>query len=155
MELSSLTTNLVPMIGLLLVVATAIAGLLWRHNRRLARHVEALSARLDVFVETSINVARSVDRVALGRTKASNHSRPDGAVSTHQPTAPAAARRWLLQEAERRLEAQQSLTAVVADLGLVGDERRLLERARGRLAHASDHGSQAVAAGLGEMRQQV
>ena len=79
-----------------------------RQNRRIA----ALQQQLDVFVDTSINVARCVDRL------------------THeggsQDVANVASRRWVLREARNRLDKGESVTEIAVPLGLSRDEMRLL-----------------------------
>ena len=129
--------------SLLLAVAVFLAGVLVKQHRLQARRLDELTARLNLFAETSINVARSVDRASRRPRSSGDHA------ELH------ANRRWLMQEALRRGGTQQDLDEVEFDLGLVADERRLLERARGDLAHALDHRPEAVASSLGKVREQV
>ncbi|MEQ8515802.1 MAG: hypothetical protein RIC38_09385 [Chromatocurvus sp.] len=86
----------------------------------------ALQSQLDLFVDTSINVARSVDRLVNGE-----HSRGG---SPRQ-----ASRRWLLEEAKVRLEKGEQLRNIVVPLGLSRDEVRLLHLTAGKRSNPVQH----------------
>lgn len=79
-----------------------------RQHKRIAQ----LQAQLDVFIDTSITVARSVDR--LSQTGNS------GEVKN------VASRRWVLQEAKTRMNKGETLLDIAVPLGLSRDEVRLL-----------------------------
>lgn len=84
--------------------------------RQQAKQLADLQAKLDIFVDSSINVARSVDRV-VNQTSATDR------------VVPIASRRNLLQEARTRIAQGDDLMGTAKTLKLSGDETRLL-RAR-------------------------
>jgi hypothetical protein len=86
--------------------------LLLLQSIRQHKQITDLQAQLDVFVDTSINVARSVDRLV-------HNGGSDKLVNV-------ASRRWILQEAKSRLNGGESLLDIATPLGLSKDEVRLL-----------------------------
>lgn len=86
----------------------------------------ALQSQLDLFVDTSINVARSVDRLVNGERSQSGAPRQ-------------ASRRWLLEEAKVRLEKGEQLRNIVVPLGLSRDEVRLLHLTAGKRSNPVQH----------------
>ena len=102
------------------IMLTAIIGgsavlgyvLLLVQSARQHRRITLLQKQLEVFVDTSINVARCVDRL----------TRDGGA----QEVANVASRRWVLREARNRLDKGESVTDIAVPLGLSRDEMRLL-----------------------------
>ncbi len=87
-------------------------ALLLAQSSRQHRRITELQQQLEVFVDTSINVARCVDRLTH-----------DGG---SQEIANVASRRWVLREARNRLEKGESVTEIAVPLGLSRDEMRLL-----------------------------
>ena len=81
--------------------------------RQQARTIADLEAKLDVYVDTSINVARSVDRLSVQ------------GVSTGIDDA-TSSRRWLIEEARTRAQQGEKVVDIGRALGLSGDEVRLL-----------------------------
>ena len=101
-------------IGILLftVAGSCAFAMLLVENRRRARQVDELTRKLDIFLETSIGVARTVDRLTV-----------------HGPTespSTVASRRWIVAEAKQRVSDGESLKEVIAPLGLSRDEESLL-----------------------------
>ena len=93
------------------VVGSGFIGLSLRSVRQ-AQQIKALEVQLDVFVDTSISVAQSVDRLI--------HQGGPGEIAN------VASRRWVLQEATTRMAQGESVLDVAAPLGLSSDEVRLL-----------------------------
>ena len=93
------------------VVAVGLIVLIHRSIKQ-GKQLSALEAQLDVFVDTSISVARSVDRLL--------HQGSSGDIAN------VASRRWVLQEAKTRMAQGESVLDVAAPLGLSKDEVRLL-----------------------------
>ncbi len=97
-----------------IVGGSAVLGyvLLLVQSARQHRRITELQQQLEVFVDTSINVARCVDRL------------------THeggsQEIANVASRRWVLREARNRMDQGESVTEIAVPLGLSRDEMRLL-----------------------------
>jgi hypothetical protein len=93
---------------------TAVLGyvLLLVQSARQHKQMQALEAQLDIFVDSSISVARSVDRLLQqgGSAEMVNVS----------------SRRWVLQEAKSRLNKGESVFDIAVPLGLSKDEVRLL-----------------------------
>ncbi len=89
--------------------------LLLVQSARQNRQIRQLQAQLEVFVDSSINVARSVD-VLLKQ----GHSTSLASV---------ASRRWVLAEARKRINSGEDLQDVARPLGLSSDEARLLKAA--------------------------
>ena len=83
------------------------------HIRQQAREMSRLQAHLDVFVDSSINVAASVDKL-IHQPQRENDA---GAVPS---------RRWLLAEAQERMANGEELIEVAQPLGLKRDEMRML-----------------------------
>lgn len=81
--------------------------------RQQAKTIEDLEAKLDVYVDTSINVARSVDRLSIQGVK----------TDLEEATS---SRRWLIDEARTRVERGEEVVSIGRTLGLSGDEVRLL-----------------------------
>ena len=81
--------------------------------RQQARTIADLEAKLDVYVDTSINVARSVDRLSVQGV----NSGIEEATSS---------RRWLIEEARTRAQQGEKVVDIGKALGLSGDEVRLL-----------------------------
>jgi hypothetical protein len=99
-------------------LATLIGyGLLLRQHRAQSRQIAELSAKLDVFVQTSIDVARCVDQVVTSGVK-------EQSVST------VASRRWLITEARERIAQGQKISDIAVPLGLSKDEVHLLRIAK-------------------------
>ena len=90
-------------------------------SREQAQTIADLEAKLDVFVDTSINVARSVDKLSAQGVE------PKDTISS---------RRWLMEEARTRVKQGEHAVAIGRSLGLSGDEVRLL-RMTAAQAHAS------------------
>ena len=94
--------------------ATAVLGyvLLLVQSARQHKQMKALETQLGIFVDSSISVARSVDRLLQhgGSTDMANVS----------------SRRWVLQEAKSRLNKGESVLDIAVPLGLSKDEVRLL-----------------------------
>lgn len=113
--------------ALILLLLTAALVYLYTQHRRQMQVVAQLQQQLDVFVHTSINVARCVDRLAIS-------AQPDAVDgSTLQDGGSpktVASRRWLVAEARNRLEAGTSLEETRLTLGLHRDELKLLSLAR-------------------------
>lgn len=84
--------------------------------RQQAKTIAALEAKLDVFVDTSINVARSVDHLS------NRGPRTEIAEAN-------SSRRWLIEEARTRLKQGEEVVSIGRALGLSGDEVRLLRLA--------------------------
>ena len=106
--------NMFSWIMLMIIGVVCASGylLLFMQSMRAHRQIQQLQKQLDVFVDSSINVARSVDQLV-------HHG--DGARS------PAvSSRRWILQEAKSRLGSGEDLLDIAAPLGLSKDEIRLL-----------------------------
>lgn len=101
---------LVGVIGFALAAGLALVVLL---HLRQAETIAKLQIHLDVFVDTSINVARSVDRLSIS----SNDEQGFEQVSS---------RRWLVEEARERAKQGSELVGIGKTLGLSGDEVRLL-----------------------------
>ncbi len=106
-----------------LAIVLGLVFVLIVHQRQ-RREIEALRAQLQVFVDTSINVARCVDslvvqRGALGTQSSAADSKPP----QHRAVA---SRRWLLAEARQRLDAGTSLEELALTLGLHKDELKIL-----------------------------
>ena len=97
-----------------IVGGSAVLGyvLLLVQSARQHRRICTMQKQLEVFVDTSINVARCVDRL------------------THEggsrEVANVASRRWVLREARNRLDQGENITEIAAPLGLSRDEVRLL-----------------------------
>ena len=81
--------------------------------RQQSKTIADLEAKLDVYVDTSINVARSVDRLSVQGVKTDL----DDATSS---------RRWLIEEARTRAQQGEKVVEIGKALGLSGDEVRLL-----------------------------
>jgi hypothetical protein len=79
---------------------------------RQTKQIDALKAQLDIFADSSIRVAQSVDRLV-------QHGKQNDSMTV-------ASRRWILQEAKTRLQNGESLLDIAAPLGLSRDEVRLL-----------------------------
>ncbi len=97
-----------------LLGATAVAGYvgLLVQCLRQNKQIDELRMQLDVFADSSIRVAQSVDRLL-------QHGLQDNAINV-------ASRRWILQEAKSRLQNGESVIDIAAPLGLSRDEVRLL-----------------------------
>jgi predicted membrane metal-binding protein len=93
------------------VVASGFIGLILRSVWQ-AKQIKALEVQLNIFVDTSISVAQSVDRLI--------HQSGSGEIAN------VASRRWVLQEAKTRMAHGESVLDVAAPLGLSKDEVRLL-----------------------------
>ena len=98
-----------------IIGGVAITGyvLLLVQSARQHKRITELQAQLEVFVDTSINVARCVDRL----TRQGNS----------QEIANVASRRWVLREARTRLDKGESVNDIAVPLGLSRDEMRLLD----------------------------
>ncbi len=86
--------------------------LLLVQSARQQKQIRELQAHLDIFVDTSINVARSVDRLM--------QQGDAGKIAN------VASRRWVLQEAKTRMRQGESVLDIAGPLGLSKDEVRLL-----------------------------
>ncbi len=91
-------------------------ALLLVQSSRQHRRITELQQQLEVFVDTSINVARCVDRLTH-----------DGGA---REVANVASRRWVLREARNRMDKGESVTEIAVPLGLSRDEMRLLSDPR-------------------------
>ena len=102
------------LISSILLFGVSLFGFwLYRANLSTRRDLDTLAAQLDVFTETSILVARSVDTLSRsGQTL-------DRVVSS---------RRWLIDEARKRLSEGGELEQIGQCLGLNEDEISLLHR---------------------------
>ena len=98
-----------------LLTSVMLAGLVCIFRRQ-AKQLADLQAKLEIFVDSSINVARSVDRVV-------------NRASDSDTVVPIASRRNLVQEARARIAQGDDLLGTARTLNLSGDETRLL-RAR-------------------------
>ena len=76
--------------------------------------VERLERSLEVFAQASMQVAKTVDQLVIN--------------GGEQSLGQTASRRWLLAEADRRLQGGTDLREIVRPLGLSQDEVRLLDR---------------------------
>ncbi len=76
------------------------------------KQIETLKTQLDVFVDSSIRVAQSVDQLL-------QHPQDSDRMNV-------ASRRWVLQEAKSRVQNGESVVDIAAPLGLSRDEMRLL-----------------------------
>ena len=101
-------------IGACATVALAGYVVLLVHSYRQERRLAALTEQMAVFLETSMDVARCVDQLVVGKT--------DEARATSAPSS----RRWLLSEAQERLAHGDELPAIASRLGLSQDEVSLL-----------------------------
>jgi len=81
-------------------------------NAQQRKRIRTIEAQLEIFVDSSIAVAQSVDRL-LRQGKVSEETN-------------VSSRRWILQEAKSRVQRGESLLDVAAPLGLSQDEVRLL-----------------------------
>ncbi len=97
-----------------IIGGVAVTGyvLLLVQSARQHKRIAELQDQLEVFVDTSINVARCVDRL----------TRQGGS----QEIANVASRRWVLREARNRLDKGESVNDIAVPLGLSRDEMRLL-----------------------------
>lgn len=100
------------LIGVLVLGALVLAWLLraYQHTRQ---DLDAMAAQLNVFTQTSIEVARTVEGLAAGEQKI------DQQVSS---------RRWLIDEARIRLRDGGELDQVAKQLRLNHDETSLLHK---------------------------
>jgi len=89
--------------------------LLLVQSARQHRQIQQLQAQLEIFVDSSINVARSVDLLLKQGNSTS--------------LANVASRRWVLAEARKRINGGEDLHDVAQPLGLSSDEARLLKAA--------------------------
>ncbi len=87
-------------------------------NKAQQKRIDTLHEQLNIFVDTSIHVARCVDQLV----------RKDSPEPAHRAVA---SRRWLVAEAKQRLSAGTALDEVGLTLGLQKDELRLLAVAQG------------------------
>lgn len=94
------------------VVCAAGYTLLFVQSMKAHKQIENLQRQLDVFVDSSINVARSVDQLV-------HHGEARGSAAV-------SSRRWILQEAKSRLGSGEELLDIAVPLGLSKDEIRLL-----------------------------
>ena len=83
-----------------------------RNVKEMQHNVLALQAQLSLFTDTSINVARSVDKLLHLQSQPKPNNQ--------------ASRRWLLDEAKARLAEGAEVKDVAIPLGLCRDEIRLL-----------------------------
>lgn len=111
------------------VTLALAAGLVYLlvQNRLQNRHLHDLQQQLDIFVHTSINVARCVDQLAIA---ADAGERP--AAAALQASQGTASRRWLLAEAKTRLQAGTPLEETSMSLGLHRDELSMLSLVQSR-----------------------
>lgn len=100
------------MLGTVSVMCVAGYLLLLIQSVKAHKQIQLLQRQLDMFVDSSINVARSVDQLV--------HHGTTGRSST------VSSRRWLLQEAKNRLGSGEDLSDIAIPLGLSKDEIRLL-----------------------------
>ena len=84
-------------------------------SARQHRQIQQLQSQLEMFVDSSISVARSVDVLLKQGHTAS--------------LANVASRRWVLAEARKRVNRGEDLQEVARPLGLSSDEARLLKAA--------------------------
>jgi len=94
------------------VVCASGYALLFMQSMKAHKQIENLQRQLDVFVDSSINVARSVDQLV-------RHGE-----GVRSPAV--SSRRWILQEAKSRLGSGEDLLDIAVPLGLSKDEIRLL-----------------------------
>lgn len=112
---------------LLISVIGVIAVLLWRQQQliSLERRLEILQGQVDMFTDSSIQVARSVDQL----TRRLQHANtPLSELPSQEVTAPrqVASRRWILEEACQRLDRGEEVADISLPLALSRDEVRLL-----------------------------
>ncbi len=103
-------------VGAFALLACIGYGLLIMQTRRHSLQMAQLEARLSVFVDASINVARAIEQGGAESLGA-------GDVQARMPT-----RRWLLNEAKQRLQNGAAMAEVTRSLGLCRDEIQLLSR---------------------------
>ncbi len=109
------TPTLLVIAAMLTLIGVSIAVLWIQHVRQNTR-LERMQRQLDVFIDTSINLARNVDRMTLGEST--------------QEQLPVASRRWRISEAKKRLAGGDQLLDISQALGLSRDETSLLRVAR-------------------------
>ena len=123
MSLSNdLTLMLCALIGILVICAmVGVIVFQAKALRKCSEQLNGLGEKLDIFVETSMHVSRSVDHLVR---------QPD--IGIRGVAAKQASRRWLLQEAVQRSDSSHDLEEVAQALGLSVDERSLLDVRRRR-----------------------
>jgi len=113
-------TSVILSVTLLLALLAGLVYLFVQYRLQ-RRHLCDLQQQLQVFVDTSINVARCVDQMAI-HNGAGQRTQTDGPVANQA----GASRRWLLAEAKHRLQAGTPLEEAGMSLGLHRDELRML-----------------------------
>lgn len=103
------------------VLTACLYVLVWRqqHLNSLERRLQHLQDQVDMFTDSSIQVARAVDRMSK---KLPTNPQPVASGSKRA----VASRRWVLSQARERMEQGEELLDISAPLGLCRDEVRLL-----------------------------
>ncbi len=107
------------LIGLSLFAAALLvlpALLTWARMRAVERRLEGLDGQLGVFTEASIELAKSVGGHPIARNP--------GDITAE------ASRRYVLHRAKERVADGEEIDRVLGEMGVAGDERRLMDIAQ-------------------------